>query len=377
MHAELLQDMINLLAYAISSRGSTVEELLDMLNYEFSNDSMYPTGDDPVSEYPEEVKSAFSSANDGVMYDDYLRYLSGSVQRSSLDNQMENTMRITETKLRRMLRTILLEAQGDGLSDPEVAAAYEELADMGFPDNVDRSDFAVDTDMSFLDDWPYSEALEIMHTQEGSYDDFEYGDTDEERYAEREASMRARQNRGMYEGWRRIIREFGEDDAQLRQKLQNREKMIGRGVDMGTIGFDPNWDYASNRPLRPKKMHRLEPELQMVADMIRGGGIGDNLELMPGRNGGPPDMFYFTMVGSGIRARCDYQSYNVQKNHPEFTGEGCFISTQDPDAVKGAFEEGAETTDPADIERVLENFIDFAENNTQEDSVWMTFAPAS
>lgn len=176
---------------------------------------------------------------------------------------------------------------------------------------------------------------------------------------------------------RKIILEFGESDAEVIRQSQNREKMIGMGMDMGTIGFDPNWDYATNRPLKPKKMHRLKPPLQMVADMIRGGGIGDNLELMPGRNGGPPDMFYFTMVGSGIRARCDYQSYNVQKNHPEFTGKGCFISTQNPDAVRGAFEEGAETTDPEDIERVLENFIDFAENNIQEDSVWMTFAPAS
>tara|TARA_X000000950_G_scaffold284036_1_gene386295 strand:+ start:6052 stop:7047 length:996 start_codon:yes stop_codon:yes gene_type:complete len=207
MHVELLQDMINVLSYAISSKGPTVEELINVLNYEFANDPYYPTGNDPVSEYPEEVKSAFGSANDGVMYDDYLRYLSGSVQRSSLDKQMENRMRITETKLRRILRRVLSEAQGDGLSDPEVAAAYEELADLGFPDNVNRSDFAVDTDMSWLEEWPYSEALDIMHNQEGSYDDFEYGDTDAERYAEQEASMRARQNRGMYESIRKTLKE--------------------------------------------------------------------------------------------------------------------------------------------------------------------------
>ena len=176
---------------------------------------------------------------------------------------------------------------------------------------------------------------------------------------------------------RKIILEFGESDAEVIRQSQNREKMIGIGMDGGTIGFDPNWDYEMNRPLKPKKMHRLKPELQMVADMIRGGGIGDDLELMPGRNGSPPDMFYFTMVGSGIRARCDYKSYNVQKNHPDFTGEGCFISTQNPEAVKGAFEEGAETNDPADVERLLEKFIDFAENNIQEDSVWMTFPPVS
>jgi len=176
---------------------------------------------------------------------------------------------------------------------------------------------------------------------------------------------------------RKIILEYGESDAEVIRQSQNREKMIGIGMDMGTIGFDPNWDYATNRPLKPKKMHRLKPHLQMVADMIRGGGVGDDLELMPGRNNSPPDMFYFTMVGSGVRARVDYKSYNVQKNHPDFTGEGCFISVQNPENVRGAFEEGAETTDPADIERVLENFKAWASENIQEDSVWMTFPPAS
>ena len=174
---------------------------------------------------------------------------------------------------------------------------------------------------------------------------------------------------------RKIILEFGEKDHELRQKLANREKMIGRGIDGGTIGFDPNWDYASNRPLKPKKMHRLKPELQLVADMIKNDF--EELQLMPGRNGGPSDMFYFTMVGSGIRARCDYKSYNVQKNYPDFTGDGCFIAAVGPDAVKFAYEEGTETSDPADIKKALEDFIDWASNNIQEDSPWITFAPAS
>ena len=175
---------------------------------------------------------------------------------------------------------------------------------------------------------------------------------------------------------RKIILEFGESDAEVIRQSQNREKMIGIGMDGGTIGFDPNWDYATNRPLKPKRMHRLNPELQKVADMIKNDF--EELELMPGRNGGPPDMFYFTMVGSGIRGRCDHKSsYSVQKYHSDFTGEGCFITTQNPEAVKGAFEKGAETYGPADIKSLLEDFIDFAENNIQEDSVWMTFAPAS
>ena len=173
---------------------------------------------------------------------------------------------------------------------------------------------------------------------------------------------------------RRIILEFGESDAEVIRQSQNREKMIGIGMDMGTIGFDPNWDYATNRPLKPKKMHRLDPELQLVADMIKDDF--EELQLMPGRNGGPPDMFYFTMVGSGIRARCDHDSYNVNKNYPDFTGDGCFVEAVGPDAVKFAFGEGAETSDPVDTRNLLEDFIDWASNNIQEDSIWMTFSPA-
>ena len=173
---------------------------------------------------------------------------------------------------------------------------------------------------------------------------------------------------------RKVILEYGESDGEVIRRSRNRERMIGIGMDMGTIGFDPNWDYASNRPLKPKRMHRLQPELQLVADIIKNDF--EELELMPGRNGGPPDMFYFTMIGSGIRARCDYKSYSVQKYHSDFTGDGCFISTQNPAAVKDAFEEGAETMNEEDIALLLQSFIEFAKNNIQEDSVWMTFAPA-
>ena len=42
---------------------------------------------------------------------------------------------------------------------------------------------------------------------------------------------------------RKVILEFGEKDHELRQKIQNRERMIGIGMDGGTIGFNPNWDY--------------------------------------------------------------------------------------------------------------------------------------
>lgn len=37
-------------------------------------------------------------------------------------------------------------------------------------------------------------------------------------------------------------------DADALQRIRNREKMIGRGIDGGTIGYDPNYDYDK----RPK-----------------------------------------------------------------------------------------------------------------------------
>tara|TARA_R110001592_G_scaffold58770_4_gene177890 strand:- start:809 stop:1312 length:504 start_codon:yes stop_codon:yes gene_type:complete len=50
-----------------------------------------------------------------------------------------------------------------------------------------------------------------------------------------------------------LIREFGENDAQLRKKLQNRDRMIGRGIDGGTIGYNPNWDYDKKSYGKRKK----------------------------------------------------------------------------------------------------------------------------
>ena len=102
MHVELLQDMANVLSYQISKRDYSVEELLRILKDEFANDSYYPTGPDPVSEYSAEVESAFGAANDGEMYNDYLQYL-------------EKTMRIKESKLRQTIQKVILEFGPPGI----------------------------------------------------------------------------------------------------------------------------------------------------------------------------------------------------------------------------------------------------------------------
>ena len=258
-------------------------------------------------------------------------------------------MRISGTKLRQIIRRVLSESRGDGLSDPEVRAAYEELADMGFPDNVDRSDFAVDADLSFLDKWPYSEALDIMMA-EGSYDDFPNPeDTDAERYAELEAGVRARQNRGMYETFRRIIREFGEKEHELRQKLANREKMIGRGIDGGTIGYNPNWDY-DKRPAGTKPKFRAGDVLAQVGhvleDLASKDAMMEHFEWKPSRN---PDVAHIVSGGMTVV---------VKNNRGEFT-----FKMQKPHAWLG-WERKCDSVDSQieDILYDLHDYIDEKEN---------------
>ena len=42
---------------------------------------------------------------------------------------------------------------------------------------------------------------------------------------------------------RKIIKEAMGSDADALNRIKNREKMIGRGMDMGTMPYNPNWDY--------------------------------------------------------------------------------------------------------------------------------------
>ena len=42
---------------------------------------------------------------------------------------------------------------------------------------------------------------------------------------------------------RRIIREAMGSDDDAMNRIRNREKMIGRGMDMGTMPYNPSFDY--------------------------------------------------------------------------------------------------------------------------------------
>ena len=121
-------------------------------------------------------------------------------------------MKLTKRQLKQIiveeytkLRTqgLLKEAPGDGLNDPEVAAAYDDLQSMS------SGGFAPDTDFSFLDEWPYTEALDILQDEEYERqtrdDPSEDYDDEDALYDSMEASMRARQNRNMYESFTRNV----------------------------------------------------------------------------------------------------------------------------------------------------------------------------
>ena len=66
---------------------------------------------------------------------------------------------------------------------------------------------------------------------------------------------------------RKVILEFGEKDHELKRKLDNRERMIGIGMDAGTMPFNPSWDY-DKKPAPSKRRHRISDELSQVKHVI-------------------------------------------------------------------------------------------------------------
>ena len=252
---------------------------------------------------------------------------------------------------------ILSEGPGDGLNDPQVEEAYYELQ------NMSRDDFAVDTDFSFLDEWPYSEARDILADEEAAEHEEYEEDTDEARYSEMEDAVRARQgrlnvddvydgfqNRGMYEMKHRLMREFGEDDAQLRKKLQNRDKMIGRGIDGGTIGYDPNHDYDKRPSSRTPKFRAGDVLAQVghvMEDLANSDAMMEHFEWKPSRN---PDVGHIVSGGMTVV---------VKNNRGEFT-----FKMQKPHAWLG-WERTCDSVDSQieDILYDLQDYIDEKENS--------------
>lgn len=104
---------------------------------------------------------------------------------------------------------------------------------------------------------------------------------------------------------RKIIREaMGSDDDAL-NRIKNREKMIGRGMDMGTMPYNPSWDY-DKKPSPSKKRHRFGDELSQIPDVIENNDMHQWLEPEATRN---PDVIYLKSGGLSVKVENDYGTF--------------------------------------------------------------------
>jgi len=91
-------------------------------------------------------------------------------------------------------------------------------------------------------------------------------------------------------------------DADALKQIKNREKMIGRGIDMGTMPYNPDWDY-DKKPrdtYKPKSgfghMKMVKPFFDELGfDWIGGKTSHDGRATLPIGKGGP-DNGYFVQI---------------------------------------------------------------------------------
>jgi hypothetical protein len=98
-----------------------------------------------------------------------------------------------------------------------------------------------------------------------------------------------------------LIKEFGEKDHQLRKKLQNRDKMIGMGIDGGTIGYNPNWDYDKKSYGKRKKGY-IGDVIRQVKNVIENSTMHDWLEVEGTSN---PEII--TLVSGDMKVKVENQ----------------------------------------------------------------------
>ena len=102
---------------------------------------------------------------------------------------------------------------------------------------------------------------------------------------------------------RRVILEFGEKDHELKQKLANRDKMIGRGIDMGTMPFNPNWDYDKKSYVSRKPKGFMSDEIKQVKSVIESNDMHGWLEAEATRN---PDVIHLKSGDFIAKVENDY-----------------------------------------------------------------------
>ena len=111
---------------------------------------------------------------------------------------------------------------------------------------------------------------------------------------------------------RKVILEFGEKDHELKKKLDNRERMIGIGMDAGTMPYNPSWDY-DKKPAPSKKQYRMGDEISQVKYVIDENDMHQWLEPEGTRN---PDVIYLKSGGMSVKVENDYGTFKFSVVKP-------------------------------------------------------------
>ena len=110
-----------------------------------------------------------------------------------------------------------------------------------------------------------------------------------------------------------LIREFGESDADVIRQSQNRERMIGIGMDGGTIGYNPNWNYDKKTGVSRNPKGYMSDEIRQVQHVIESSDMHMWAEVEPTRN---PNVIYIVSGGFSCKVENDYGTFKFSVVKP-------------------------------------------------------------
>ena len=112
---------------------------------------------------------------------------------------------------------------------------------------------------------------------------------------------------------RNIILEFGEKDHELRKKLQNRDRMIGIGMDAGTMPFNPSWDYDKKSYVSRKPKGVMSDEIKQVKHVIESNDVHGWLEAEATRD---PNVIHLKRGDFVAKVENDYGTFTFSVVKP-------------------------------------------------------------
>ena len=278
---------------------------------------------------PDEVYFQFIAVADSYLRDGDYERAEQQVGQALLAAQSyglkpEGTMRITESKLRRIIRNKILETRSTYIGQPgdRIPKTADELPELELTKRLLKKANKMYglSDGSFSAsewvDYIHDAALELRVEREVEqiFGEFvphfgwdvlelaaDYGivqdfDSDGQVYFADHVPSVKRKNY-------RHLREFGEKDADLIKKLQNRERMIGRGMDGGTIGFNPNWDYDKKPASKRAPRGYMGDIIKQVPYVIEQNDMHEWLEAVPTRN---PEIIHLVSGDLVVKVENDY-----------------------------------------------------------------------